>query len=404
MTTSYRSPRPRQLLAGARIFTGETILDGQALLIEDGRILDLLPASAATSAERTYLPASWLLAPGLIDLQVNGGGGIGFNETPTLRGALGIAAAHRRLGTTGVLPTVITDTPAVMRAAAAAASEAARMPGSGVLGVHLEGPFLSPDRAGVHRRHFIRPPEEADIAWLCGLPERSGGGRVLLTRAPEQVPPATIARLAAAGIHVSGGHSAASLEDSQAALRAGMSGFTHLFNAMPPLAGRAPGIALAAMTDPAACCGIIVDGIHVHPAMLRLALAAKPAGGMLLVSDAMPPAGTDLPEFMLQGRRVLRRNARLETEDGVLAGADLDLCGAVAQAIALLGIAPEEALRMASLYPARFLGLDHCLGRLAPGYRADIVLLDDRLRAAGTWVAGTWVAGTWGAGTSIPGT
>ncbi len=215
---------------------------------------------------------------------------------------------------------------------------------------------------------------------------------MLLTLAPEQVPAAAIARLAAAGVRVSGGHSAASLEDSQAALRAGMSGFTHLFNAMPPMAGRAPGIALAAMTDAASCCGIIVDGIHVHPAMLRLALAAKPAGGVLLVSDAMPPAGTDLSEFVLQGRRVLRRRGRLETEDGVLAGADLDLCAAVRQAIALLGVAPEEALRMASLYPARFLGLDRELGRLAPGYRADIVLLDDRLRAAGSWVAGTWLA------------
>ena len=288
-----------------------------------------------------------------------------------------------------MLPTVITDTPAVMRAAAEAAAEAAAIPGSGVLGVHLEGPFLSPYRAGVHRPHLIRPPEEADIAWLCTLPGRDSG-RVLLTLAPEQVPPATISRLASAGIRVSGGHSAASLEDSRAALRAGMTGFTHLFNAMPPMASRTPGIALAAITDPASCCGIIVDGIHVHPAMLRLALSAKPAGGMMLVSDAMPPAGTELSEFMLQGRRVLRRNARLETEDGVLAGADLDLCGAVAQAIALLGLAPEEALRMASLYPARFLGLDRQLGRLAPGYRADIVLLDDRLRAAGTWIAGTW--------------
>ncbi len=287
-----------------------------------------------------------------------------------------------------MLATVITDTPAVMRAAAAAAAAAAAIPGSGVLGVHLEGPFLSPDRPGVHRPHFIRLPDEADLAWLCALPQRFGSGRVLLTLAPERVAPAGIARLATAGVLVSGGHSTASLEDTQAALVAGMSGFTHLFNAMPPLAARAPGIALAAMTHAGSCCGIIVDGIHVHPAMLRLALAAKPAGGLLLVSDAMPSAGTDASEFMLQGRRVLRGHGRLATEDGVLAGADLDLCAAVGHAVALLGVAPEEALRMASLYPARFLGLDRQLGRLAPGYRADIVLLDDRLRAAGTWVAG----------------
>lgn len=379
----------RRLLAGARIFTGETILDHHALLIEGDRILDIVPEGTDCHAERIALPDSGLLAPGLIDLQVNGGGGVLFNDTPTLDGVLAMAAAHRGLGTTGLLPTVITDTPAVMRAAVRAAAQAAAIPGSGVLGVHLEGPFLNPDRRGVHQERFMRTPDETDLAQLCKLPARFGPhARVLLTLAPEQVPPAAITRLAQAGIRVAGGHSAASLECAQSALRAGMSGFTHLFNAMPPLASRAPGIALAAMTDAASGCGIIVDGIHVHPAMLRLAIAAKPAGGMLLVSDSMPPAGSGIVEFMLQDRRILRRNGRLETEDGVLAGADLNLCRAVRNAVAMLGVTLQEALRMASLYPARFLGLDDRLGLLAPGYRADIVLLDQQLDPRATWVAG----------------
>ena len=366
------------------------MLDDHALLIEGGEILDIVPQGSSQHAELITLPESGLLAPGLIDLQVNGGGGVLFNDTPTLDGALAIAAAHRRLGTTGLLPTAITDTPAVMRAAARAAAQAAAIPGSGVLGVHLEGPFLSPERRGVHRQDLVRAPDEADLAMLCDLPRRFGThGKVLLTLAPEQVALAAISRLARAGLRVSGGHSAASLDCTHAALRAGMSGFTHLFNAMPPLASRAPCIALAAMTDPASCCGIIVDGIHVHPAMLRLALAAKPAGGLLLVSDSMPPAASGIMEFMLQGRRILRRNGRLETEDGVLAGADLDLCQAVRNAVAMLGVTLREALRMASLYPARFLGLDDRLGLLAPGYRADLVLLDQDLRPCATWVAGS---------------
>ena len=377
------------MLTGPRLFTGEAMLDRHALLIEDDEILDIVPQGLDCGAEVIDLPASGVLAPGLIDLQVNGGGGVLFNDTPTLEGALAIAAAHRGLGTTGLLPTMITDAPAAMLAAARAAAQAAAIPGSGVLGVHLEGPFLSPERCGVHQRRLIRTPDAADLAALCGLPALFGDGRrVLLTLAPEQVEHSAITRLVQAGLRVAGGHSAASFECARSALHAGMSGFTHLFNAMPPLASRAPGIALAAITDADSCCGIIVDGIHVHPAMLRLALAAKPAGGMLLVSDCMPPAGSAITEFMLQGRRILRRDGRLETEDGILAGADLDLCQAVRNAVAMLGVTLDEALRMASFYPARFLGLDDRLGLLAPGYQADLVLLDDRTHACATWVAG----------------
>lgn len=379
----------RSLLFGARLFTGETILHDHALLIEGSVILDIVPSGSAHDARCVELPEGSLLAPGLIDLQVNGGGGILFNDAPTLGAALAIAAAHRGLGTTGLLPTAISDRPEVMLAAAQAAAQASALPGSGVLGVHLEGPFFNPERRGVHQQHFIRSPEEADITALCGLPERFGPhGRVLLTLAPEQVPLPAITRLAEAGLRVCGGHSAASLECTQAALQAGLSGFTHLFNAMPPLSSRAPGIALAAMTDLDSCCGIIVDGIHVHPAMLQLALAAKPRGGMLLVSDSMPPAGTDMTDFTLHGRRIRRCRGRLETEDGVLAGANIDLAGAVRNTVSLLGLSTEEALRMASLYPARFLRLDDRLGRLESGYRADLTLLDEFLHPLATWVAG----------------
>ena len=379
----------RTLLCGARLFTGEAMLDSHAVLIEDGTILDIVPSGAARDAERVALPEDALLAPGLIDLQVNGGGGVLFNDTPTVEGALAIARAHRGLGTTGLLPTVITDRPEILRHAAEAAARAASLPGSGILGVHLEGPFLNPQRRGVHQERFIRLPGEADLEQLCALPGRFGANaRVLLTLAPEQVSPEAIARLTHAGVRVSGGHSAASLGCAETAIASGLSGFTHLFNAMPPISSRSPGIALAAMRDTSTCCGVIVDGIHVHPALLRLALSVKQPGGVLLVSDSMPVAGTGLDGFTLQGRRILRRSATLQTEDGVLAGADLDMAQAVRNAVSLLGVTLAEALRMASLYPARFLGLGGRLGRLAPGYRADLVLFDAATRPLATWVGG----------------
>ncbi|ASG25199.1 N-acetylglucosamine-6-phosphate deacetylase [Nitrospirillum viridazoti] len=380
----------RQLLTGARLFTGDVLLDDHALLLAGAEILDIVPAVASVAgAARVPLPEGSLLAPGFIDTQVNGGGGVLFNDTPTAAGALAIAAAHRRFGTTALLPTVITDDLNTMMAAAEAAAEAAAIPGGGIIGVHLEGPFLNPERRGVHKAAHIRRPNGVDLDRLSALPRHFGDlGRVLLTLAPEQVDDGDIARLVRAGIVLAGGHSAASHERTQAALRAGLRGFTHLFNAMPPISNRTPGIALAAMTAKDAWCGLIVDGVHVHPDLLALALAAKPRGKMMLVTDAMPPTGTDATTFTLYGERIHRRDGRLVTDDGVLAGADIDMAQAVRNAMRLLDVELEEALRMASLYPARFLGMDGRLGQLAAGFQADLVLLDAQQRVLGTWVAG----------------
>ncbi|HYC01860.1 MAG TPA: N-acetylglucosamine-6-phosphate deacetylase [Azospirillaceae bacterium] len=385
----------RTLLTGARIFTGDTTLDGESLLLEGGRVLDLVAGDAAPGAREERLPEGSLLVPGFIDTQVNGGGGVLFNDMPTVEGALAIAAAHRRFGTTALLPTFITDRPQGMRRAAEAAERAARIPGSGVLGIHLEGPFLSPARKGVHEEGAIRRPAPEDVEWLAGLPARFPEGRVLLSLAPDMVEIDDIARLAGAGLVLAGAHSAAGLERTRDALAAGLRGFTHLFNAMPPLTGREPGIAGAALLDPGSWCGIICDGVHVHPAMLRLALALKPRGKLFLVTDAMSPTGTDATEFQLYGRTIRRQDGRLVTADGVLAGADIDMAQAVRNAVDLLGVSLEEALRMASLYPAEFLGLEASHGRLLPGRAADMALLSPDLRVLGTWVAGAWVRGSW---------
>lgn len=375
----------RSLLRGARILGEHGVEAGRALLLEGGRILDLLPETAAPAGVAVEtLPAGTLLAPGFIDVQVNGGGGVLFNETPTAEGACAIARAHRRFGTTAILPTIITDRPEVMRQGVAAARAAMAKPGSGIAGIHLEGPFISPRRPGVHDPALIRPMDAADVDWLClsvaDLP-------VLLTLAPEEATDADLRRLAESGIVLSAGHTAASAERIAEAIALGLRGFTHLYNAMPPLAGREPGPVGGALLDRTAWCGLIADGVHVHPASLRLALAARPEDRMLLVTDAMTVLGTAADSFMLYGNRILRRHGRLEREDGTLAGADLDMAQAVRNAVSLLGCTPERALRMASTYPADFMGLAD-RGRIAPGLRADLVLLSEDLSLRGTWLEG----------------
>jgi len=328
--------------------------------------------------------------PGFLDAQVNGAGGVLFNDTPTAEAALAIAAVVRRTGTTGVFPTLMTDEHPKLRLACEAIVEACVRPAGGVLGIHLEGPFLSPERPGVHLARWMRKPDAGDIEYLIALATRRLGphGRLVVTLAPECVDDRDLARLAAAGITIAAGHTAASLERTQQAIAAGVRGFTHLFNAMPPMLSRQPGPVAAALTAPAAWCSIIADGLHVHPTMLRLLLQLKPPGKVILVTDAMPPSGTDATSFQLFGRKILREAGRLTTEDGVLAGADIDMATSVRNCVELLELPLEESLRMASLYPAAYLRLDDQLGRTAPGYRADLALLRPDLSVLATWVGG----------------
>ncbi|GMU02918.1 N-acetylglucosamine-6-phosphate deacetylase [Corallococcus caeni] len=378
-------------LQGARVFTGDQLLEGHAVVLEGDTVHAVVPASAIPPSATVHtLPGDTLIAPGFVDVQVNGAGGVLFNDTPTVEAALAIASAMRACGTTGLLPTFITDDAARMREACEAALTATSRPGSGVLGIHLEGPFISRERAGVHVPSFIRAPDPRDLDYLTALPRRfaAHGGRVLMTLAPECVDDAILRRLATSGVVLSAGHTAATSERTTQALHAGVRGFTHLFNAMPPVMNRQPGPVVAALTHDDAWCGVIADGVHVHADNLRLLLKVKPPGKVFLVTDAMPPVGTPVTSFTLQGRTILRRHGRLETEDGTLAGADIDLTAAVRHCVHSLGVPVEEALRMASLHPAAFIGLHGHRGRIAPGQRADLVLLKPDLSVHTTWVAG----------------
>lgn len=366
-----------------RILIDGALAEGRAVLVADGRIAAIVATSVVPAgAVREDLDGA-ILAPGFIDTQVNGGGGVLFNDTPTVEGIAAIGAAHRRFGTTGFLPTLISDDLTVIARAIAAVDAAMAAGVPGVLGIHVEGPFLNVERRGIHRADKMRVLDEEAMAILTA-PRR---GRMLVTLAPECVAPGMIARLVASGASVAAGHSNARYDEVMAARAEGLTGVTHLFNAMSQLGSREPGMVGAAL-DSDLTCGIIVDGHHVSPATLRLALRLKGPAGLMLVTDAMPNIGTDIAEFDLQGRTILVREDRLIDAAGTLAGANLSMAHAVTNAVALLGATHEAAIAMASETPARFLGLSGKLGRIAPGLRADLIALTAEGAVAQSWIAG----------------
>ncbi|MBN7795058.1 N-acetylglucosamine-6-phosphate deacetylase [Parahaliea mediterranea] len=329
--------------------------------------------------------AGGFLAPGFIDIQVNGGGGVLLNNSPDRAGIERMVAAHRATGTTAMLPTVISDTPAVQRAAAMAVRAAMAAGNSGVLGIHIEGPFFAAARRGTHRADMIREPSSEDLRWLAALASEVP---TVVTLAPEHLPAGAIATLTAAGVRVCAGHTDASYQQIAAARAEGLRGFTHLFNAMSPLASREPGAVGAALDGGDCWAGIIADGHHVHPASIRVAQRALPAGKLCLVTDAMATVGDSRDWFELYGERIEVRGGRLVNAEGALAGSAIGMIDAVRYCHREVGLPLVECLRMASRYPATFLGEEHRLGRIAPGYRADLLHLDNDLRVLDTWAAG----------------
>lgn len=373
----------RVALLADRIFDGASMYEEHAVLLDGSRIAALVTRDALP-AQVPRVEAPGLLAPGFVDVQVNGGAGVLLNAAPSVDGIRTIAAAHRRFGTTTLLPTLISADWETMTRAAAATRAALAESVPGVRGVHFEGPYLNPARKGVHDERVLRAVDPEALS-LLGARDL---GTVVATIAPERVELDFIRALAAAGVRVCAGHSAASYAQARASIDAGVCGFTHLFNAMSPLASREPGMVGAALEDRECWCGIIADGYHVHDASLRIAIQAKPRGKVMLVTDAMPTVGDAGKHFRLNGEQIVALDGRCATADGVLAGSDLDMASAVRNVVRRLGVPLAEALRMAALYPACFLGLDDEIGRIVPGHAADLVLLDDELRAVRTWIGG----------------
>jgi N-acetylglucosamine-6-phosphate deacetylase len=367
------------------VFDGDVLRHGLAVVLDGDRIIELLPEQDIPGV----IDVNWnldghILAPGLIDIQVNGGGGVMFADAPTVDTIRNIGAAHRRFGTTGFLPTLVSSDSATMEQAIEAVRQAIDSRVPGVLGIHLEGPYLNAEKRGIHNADRFRSIDEAAFELLTSLDK----GRTLVTIAPELTTPGMIARLSKAGVLVFGGHSAATYEQTREALQAGMRGVTHLFNAMNPLESRAPGMVGAALQAPESWCGIIADGHHVHPASFAVAVAAKQRGRVLLVTDAMAAVGTASKKFNFDGAEIEVTGGCCRTASGRLAGSNLDMISAVRNTVRFADIDPLEALRMASSYPAHALGLENFVGYIRPGYKANFIELDDDLNLFRSWIDG----------------
>ncbi|MFZ0267835.1 N-acetylglucosamine-6-phosphate deacetylase [Caulobacter sp.] len=374
----------QSVLVNGRILTPEGIVDGKAVVIRDGRIDSIVDgADAPVGAPRHDLDGG-LLVPGFIDTQVNGGGGVLFNDATTVEAIAAIGAAHRPYGTTGFLPTLISDDLAVVDAAMRATEQAIAAGVPGVLGVHIEGPFLNVKRKGIHDSSKFRILDDEAVALLSSLKR----GKTLVTLAPETTTPEMVRRLTAAGVTVAAGHTNAAYGTVRKALDAGLTGFTHLFNAMSPLTSREPGVVGAALESITAWCGIIVDGRHVDPVVLRIALRTRPLNRFMLVTDAMPTVGMTDKSFDLQGRHIRVVDGVCVDDQGTLAGSDLDMVGAVRNAMSMLGLSLEDAVSIASATPAAFLGLAGERGAISAGQAADLVLLDQALNVRETWING----------------
>ena len=375
-------------ITGARIFDGDLWHEDSALLLDDGKVIGLVRLRDVPGDARTVPMDGLSLVPGFIDLQVNGGGGVLLNEQPDLEGIRTICAAHARFGTTALLPTLITDNREVTERTIAAGLAAREAAVPGFLGLHLEGPHLSIARKGAHDPALIRSMDAADLARTIAA--RKGLEALLMTLAPENATNEQIAALHAAGVTVSLGHSDCGYETAQSAVEAGASMMTHLFNAMSQLGNREPGMVGAALDLGHLNAGLIADGFHVHPATIRMALRAKRGPGrVFLVTDAMSTIGTDMTSFFLNGREIFREGGRLTLADGTLAGADIDMASCIRYMRDIVGIDLEEALRMASLYPAEAIGMTGRKGRLTHGHDADFTVIDDGVNVVSTWIAGT---------------
>lgn len=372
----------RFTIAAPQIFDGVRMQGPAQVVISGGRI-ESVNLGQAPQPGAIALPADAILAPGFIDVQVNGGGGVLLNDAPTADGVTRIVAAHRKFGTTACLPTLITDRVDVIERLAIAAPDCLRIPG--VLGFHLEGPAISRTRKGIHLESEIRTPDERDLEAMQAIGK---DGRSIVTVAPECVPASLLDQLQTIGFRICAGHTEATAAQITAAADRGATGITHLFNAMSQLGAREPGTVGAALSDDRLFAGIICDGIHVDPVSLRVAIRCKGPDRLMLVTDAMPLVGTEQQSFLLQGRRITRERDRLSGPDGTLAGAHLSMMQAVQNATTLLGVTLAEALTMASRTPAAFLGLDGELGAIAPGYRADLVAFTSDFQVIGTWIAG----------------
>ncbi|ROS01425.1 N-acetylglucosamine 6-phosphate deacetylase [Sinobacterium caligoides] len=379
----------KQAFINGAIFTGDEVLHGYTLYCEGERISALTSGDPASEYDGEIIDLDGKrLVPGFIDLQVNGGGGVLFNDDTSAAGIEAIVKAHQPYGTVAMLPTLISDSHDKIAAAVQATDDAIEQSVAGVLGVHLEGPFLNPCRKGVHNPDYFSALEHDFVPMLSALRH----GRTLVTMAPEQSELAVIRQLTERGVLVFAGHTGADYQQTKAALEQGLCGFTHLFNAMTPMQSREPGVVGAALEDKHSWCGLIVDGYHVSNATLKVAIAAKQNGKMVLVTDAMPSVGAESKSFTLNGELITASEGRCATAADTLAGSDLDMISAVRNCVQWLDLDWQEAIRMASRYPAECLGVQNDYGSIRAGFKASFLCVDEQLNISGVWVEGSRVS------------
>ncbi|WP_016956708.1 N-acetylglucosamine-6-phosphate deacetylase [Catenovulum agarivorans] len=370
----------KQYFRPHRLFDGKRFVEQPIVTVENGLIADI----SFDQPQAEVIELAGLLAPGYIDVQVNGGGGVLFNNVPELATLQTMVAAHANYGTTAMLPTLITDDIEVMQQGADAIAAAIAQQLPGILGVHFEGPHLSVAKKGVHPKEHVRGISEAE--WTVFA--RQDLGIKLVTLAPETVTPAEITRLKELGCIVSVGHSNGSYQQAADAIAAGASGFTHLYNAMSPLSSREPGVVGAALTAEHTYCGIIIDHHHVHPQVAKLAFKCKGADKLVLVTDAMALIGSEQTNFELFGEQVELNGDKLQIATGQLAGSHLSMQQAVQNCVNDLELSLADSLNMASLTPANWLGIAQNYGSLTVGKRADWVVLDAQLNVIQCCIAG----------------
>lgn len=361
-------------LTNGILYTGDRQLRDRAILISGPKIVDLV---ADPSPDYPAIDlAGNAAAPGFIDLQLNGCGGVMFNDAITAETLDIMHQTNLKSGTTSYLPTLITASDRDMLAAMEVVRQYRQRDPYAVLGLHLEGPYLNPKRKGIHNEAYVRSPDRAMIEKIAA----AGQDTVkLVTLAPERVSPDDIRQLTAQGIVVSAGHSDATYEQAQAGFDAGIRMATHLFNAMSPWLGRSPGLVGAVLSRAEVYAGIIADGQHVHYDSIRLAQQIKP-GKLVLVTDATPPVGTELKSFQIGGQEVFYRDGKCVSADGTLGGSALTMIEAVANCVQHLQLPLSEALRMASLYPAQLIGVDQMLGQIAPDFVANLAIFNSNFQ------------------------
>ena len=373
----------KKALLGSQIFCGERFYDHHALLIDGKSIIEIVDENNIPNAFNKIELDQGILAPGFIDLQVNGGGGILFNNRPTKESLNTIINAHQFFGTTSIMPTVISDSIKVLTKCTRAVTQEIKK-NSALLGIHIEGPFFSLKYRGVHQKKYISKLSSEYLELFSNLKEYP----VILTLAPECISMKDLNHLASLGIKIMAGHTDASYDELEQAAKNNLNGFTHLFNAMSQMSAREPGAVGAALDFDNLYASIIVDLHHVHHSLIELAYQKKPIGKLFFISDSMATINHGEPTFELYDEVVSEQNGRITNAEGKLAGSSITQIDAVKNAYQKCNIPLDHALAMASRYPAEFIGVDRYLGSLKPNYRADLVHFDSNFKVNNVWTSG----------------